>query len=112
MLFCDLSIYELHELSGQPIIYDDGIIDDENHDEELFQIQSGENDRKFVLVNTRIDYQYRSANLNNMCVYDFVSRLYKKKMNTTDVKYLSNIAEPVQETNQRGRPRVGQLFDR
>ena len=85
-------------------IYDDGIIDDENHDEELFQIQSGENDKKFVLVNTRIDYQYRSANLNNTCVYDFVSTLYKKKMNTTDVKYLSNIAEPVQETNQRGRP--------
>ena len=25
-------------------------------------------------------------------------------MNTTDVKYLSNIAESVQETNQRGRP--------
>ena len=59
-------------------VYDDGIIDDENHDEELFQIQSGENDNKFVLVNTRIDYQYRSANLNNMCVYDFVSTLYKK----------------------------------
>ena len=85
-------------------VYDDGIIDDENHDEELFQIQSSENDTKFVLVNTRIDYQYRSANLNNMCVYDFVSTLYKKKMNATDVKHLSNIAESVQDANQRGRP--------
>ena len=84
--------------------YDDGTIDGENNDEELFQIQSGENDKKFVLVNTRIDYQYRSANLNNMCVYDFVSILYKKKMNAMDVKYLSNIAETVEDINQRGRP--------
>lgn len=86
------------------MIDDDSTIDGENNDEELFQVQSGENDKKFVLVNTRIDYQYRSANLNNMCVYDFVSTLYKKKMNTTDAKYLSNIAESVEDVNQRGRP--------
>ncbi len=59
--------------------YEDGTIDNENNDEENFQIQTTENDKKYVLVNTRIDYQYRSDNLNNMCLYNFVSRLYKKK---------------------------------
>jgi hypothetical protein len=56
-------------------------------------------------VNTRIDYQYRCDDLNNMCLYNFVSRLYKKKMNATDLKYLSKAAIPIEEeTSQRGRP--------
>jgi hypothetical protein len=86
-------------------VYDDETIDNENNDEEQFQIQSAENDKKYVLVNTRIDYQYRSAILNNICLYDFVSILYKKKMNATDVKYLSKTAVPLEEDmNRRGRP--------
>ena len=40
-----------------------------------------------------------------MCLYNFVSRLYKKKMNATDLKYLSKAAESMEEeTSQRGRP--------
>jgi hypothetical protein len=86
-------------------VYDDETIDDENNEEEHFQIQSSENDKKYVLVNTRIDYQYRSDDLNNMCLYDLVSILYKKKLNATDMKYLSKTAVPVEEAgNQRGRP--------
>jgi hypothetical protein len=85
--------------------YDDETIDNENDDEEHFQIQSTENDKKYVLVNTRIDYQYRSDNLNNMCLYDFVSMLYKKKMNATDVKYLSKAQISIEEEgNKKGRP--------
>ncbi|CAF3984286.1 unnamed protein product [Rotaria sordida] len=86
-------------------VFDDGTIDEENNDEEHFQIQPSENDKKFVLVNTRIDYQYRSDTLNNICLYDFVSTLYKKKMNATDMKYLSKTALPQEkEPNQTGRP--------
>ncbi len=86
-------------------VYDDETIDNENNDEEHFQIQSTENDKKYVLVNTRIDYQYRSDNLNDMCLYDFVSTLYKKKMNATDVKYLSKTTVSVEEEGSRkGRP--------
>ena len=86
--------------------YDDGLADNEiNNDEENFQIQTTDNGEKYVLVNTRIDYQYRCANLNQMCLYDFVSKLYKKKMNAADVKYLSKAAESTEEeTSQRGRP--------
>ena len=86
-------------------VYDDETINNEKNDEEDFQIQSAENDNSYVLVNTRIDYQYRSDILKNMCLYDFVSILYKKKMNTTDLKYLSKTAAPVEENvNKRGRP--------
>ncbi|CAF4390791.1 unnamed protein product [Rotaria sp. Silwood2] len=86
-------------------IYDDETIDNDNNDEEHFQIQSAEYDKKYVLVNTRIDYQYRSDNLNRMCLYDFVGIFYKKKMNSIDLKYLFKIAGSIEEKiNQKGRP--------
>ncbi|CAF3847081.1 unnamed protein product, partial [Rotaria sp. Silwood1] len=85
---------------------DDGAMEEENNEEETFQIQSSENDKKFVLVNTRIDYQYRSETLNNIYLYEFVSTLYKKKMNATDMKHLSTTAAPDTEVaNKVGRPR-------
>ncbi|CAF3385678.1 unnamed protein product, partial [Rotaria socialis] len=97
------------ETAAQDVIdndtYDDEAIDNDNNDEEQFQIQSTEHDKKYVLVNTRIDYQYRSDNLNRMCLYDFVSIFYKKKMNSTDLKYLSKIAVSIEEKiNRKGRP--------
>ena len=86
-------------------VYDDETIDIENNDEEHFQIQSAENEKKYVLVNTRIDYQYRSDRLSNVCLYDFVSTFYKKKMNESDLKYLSNVAATTKgKSDQKGRP--------
>lgn len=80
-------------------------VDNENNDEEHFQIKSTEKDNNYVLVNTRIDYQYRSDLLNDMCLYDFVSLLYKKKINATDLRHLSATEEnKSEETNRRGRP--------
>ncbi|CAF1532305.1 unnamed protein product, partial [Rotaria sordida] len=85
---------------------DDEAIDDENNGEEHFQIQSTENDKKYVLINTRIDYQYRSNILNDTCLYDFVSTLYKKKVNAADLKYLSAAAASMKDKiNEKGRPR-------
>ncbi|CAF0939412.1 unnamed protein product [Adineta steineri] len=90
----------LTEHITQEDVYDDDdettndkATNDENNDEEHFQIQSTDHDKNYVLVNTRIDYQYRSDVLNDMCLYDFVSILYKKKMNATDLKYLSTDIE-------------------
>ncbi len=38
-------------------------------------------------------------------IYDFVSILYKKKMNATDVKYLSKTTVSMEEEgNQKGQP--------
>ena len=40
-----------------------------------------------------------------MCLYGFVSSLYKKKLNAADQKYLARIAVPSDETvHQKGRP--------
>jgi hypothetical protein len=40
-----------------------------------------------------------------MCLYDFVSILYKKKMNETDMKYLSKTSLPEEEeVDRKGRP--------
>ncbi|CAF4205637.1 unnamed protein product, partial [Rotaria sordida] len=86
-------------------VCDDEAINDENSEEENFQIQSTEDKNNFILVNTRIDYQYRSDNLNKTCLYDFVSTFYKKKINETDLKYLSKSSTTeAQQNNQRGRP--------
>jgi hypothetical protein len=93
------------------VIDDNNVFDDENMlnennaDEEHFQIQSAEKANNFVLVNTRMDYQYRSDTLDNTCLYDFVSALYKKKMNASDLKYLSQSSMIEQEQESRkGRP--------
>jgi hypothetical protein len=84
---------------------DNDTIIDGNSDEENFQIQSTEDKNNFILVNTRIDYQYRSDNLNNTCLYDFVSTFYKKKINQTDLKYLSKSSTiEAGKDNHRGRP--------
>jgi hypothetical protein len=41
-----------------------------------------------------------------MCLYDFVSTLYKKKMNAADSKYMNKVPPKIQhESNQKGRPR-------
>lgn len=92
--------------------HNDNVLNDENandicNNEENFQIQSAENENgnNFVLVNGRIDYQYRSDTLENICLYDFVSAFYKKKINASDLKYLadSSVAREEQD-NRRGRP--------
>ena len=46
--------------------------------EEQFLLQPAELNTKYVYVNTRIDYQYRSASLHNICLYDYI-RFYRKK---------------------------------
>ena len=86
-------------------VYDDENIDKESPDEEQFRIQSSEKENIYVLVNTRIDYQYRSDILNKLCLYDFISTLYKRKMNSADKKYLSQAVEPTDQTaSRKGRP--------
>lgn len=86
-------------------VYDEENIDKENPDEEQFRIQSSEKENNYVLVNTRIDYQCRFPVLNKLCLYDFVSTLYKRKISAADKKYLSQVAEFTAQTeNRRGRP--------
>ena len=82
-------------------VYDDENIDKENPDEEQFRIQPSETKNSYVLVNTRIDYQYRSDILDKLCLYDFVSTLYKKEIKAADKKYLSQAVGPADEIGSR-----------
>ncbi|CAF4630077.1 unnamed protein product [Rotaria socialis] len=67
--------HSVHDVKDDDVYDNEETIDgDDNNDEEHFQIQSAESDKKYVLVNTRVDYQYRSEILKDICLYDFVSR--------------------------------------
>lgn len=59
-------------------------------------------------MNGRVDYQYRSKELDNISLYDYV-RLYRKKLiDANDTKYLQIQATPQgtdYSVSQRGRPR-------
>ncbi|CAF1366889.1 unnamed protein product [Adineta steineri] len=106
----ELRIKQNLEHASHDVIDDDNVFDDQNtaaedDNEENFQIQSTENKNNFVLVNTRVDYQYRSDTLSKICLYDFVSTFYKRKMNATDAKYLSKSSTTEDQQGIRiGRP--------
>lgn len=86
-------------------ISDDGDIDKDSPNEEQFNIQLSETEDQYILINTRVDNQYRSDVLDKLCLYDFFSMLYKKKMNAGDKKYLLQVVETNKDTsNRRGRP--------
>jgi hypothetical protein len=42
-------------------------------------------------VNTRLDYQHRSKDLNEICLYEFVSRYHKKLIDQSDRRILKDI---------------------
>lgn len=77
--------------------------------EEEFFLQPAETTTKYVLVNTRVDYQYRSPSLSNVCLYDYIRYYRKKLIDANDRKQLE-----VQSTTEnigsrdirRGRPLV------
>ncbi|CAF4640898.1 unnamed protein product [Rotaria socialis] len=72
--------HSVHDVTDDDVYDNEETIDgDDNNDEEHFQIQSAESDKKYVLVNTTVNYQYRSEILKDICLYDFISTLYKKK---------------------------------
>ncbi|CAF1653105.1 unnamed protein product, partial [Adineta ricciae] len=75
--------------------------------EEQFLIQPTDTANKYAYVNTRVDYQYRSAALDNMCLYDYVSLYRKKLIDAKDRKILEALlrSESIQAKKiQRGRP--------
>ena len=75
--------------------------------EEHFLLQPDETKTKYVYVNTRVDYQYRSAALDNMCLYEYM-RFYRKKLiDVQDRKQLEaqTTSKNSEDRNvSRGRP--------
>lgn len=75
--------------------------------EEQFLIQPNETKTKYVYVNTRVDYQFRSIALDDICLYDYIRLFRKKPMDANDRKYLNSqltTSTTQSEEPRRGRP--------
>lgn len=92
------------------MLIDDADFDDEENcmgTEEQFLLQPTDTSTKYVYVNTRIDYQYRSISLDNICLYDYIRFYRKKSIDTKDRKYLDTQMKSKNvesEYLRRGRP--------
>jgi hypothetical protein len=56
----------------------------------LLEKTTKKNENTYVMVNTRLDYQYRSKDLAMLCLYDFVSLFHKKTIDKSDQRALKN----------------------
>ena len=63
--------------------------------EEQFLLEpvQAKNGDRYVMVNTRFDYQHRSNDLASTCLYDFVSYFHKKTIDKSDRRLLKNASE-------------------
>ena len=63
--------------------------------EEQFLIEHSSDSQKLVLVNLRVDYQYRSVALESICLYEFVSHFYRKSFNDKDREIVDRSSQDV-----------------
>lgn len=73
--------------------------------EEQFLLQPSESASRYVFVNSRIDYQYRSSALENMSLYDYVRFYRKKPIDANDRKQFQ--AQTTANRNEREHPTRG-----
>lgn len=101
-----------HWLYFEIFVYLVDVTDFENEEscvetEEQFLLQPAETNTKYVYVNTRIDYQYRSVGLNDMCLYDYIRFYRKKPIDANDRKRMntqSTVTNTASTNRRRGRP--------
>ena len=87
----------------------DSTVDEEEENvsaiEEQFLIEHSSDPQKLVLVNLRVDYQYRSVALESICLYEFVSHFYRKLFNDKDREIVDRSSQGVaQNPSGSGRP--------
>ena len=70
--------------------------------EEQFLLQPSESATRYVFVNSRIDYQYRSSALEKMSLYDYVRFYRKKPINANDREQFQ--AQTTANRNEREHP--------
>lgn len=58
---------------------------------EIFEIQKCDEPNEFAIVNTRIDYQCRGDDLAHLNLYEYVSSIYKKRINSKEMNDILNI---------------------
>lgn len=73
--------------------------------EEQFLIEQSDNPQKLVLVNLRLDYQFRSPALQPVCLYEFVSLYHRKSFNDKDRSIAKHSLTQTNDIRpQAGRP--------
>jgi hypothetical protein len=73
--------------------------------EEQFSIEQSTDPQKLILVNLRIDYQYRSSALQSVCLYEFVSHFHRKSFTNKDRKITEQPSTNVEDVRPcSGRP--------
>jgi hypothetical protein len=73
--------------------------------DEQFSIEQSADPQKLVLVNLRIDYQYRSSALQSVCLYEFVSLFHRKLFTNKDRDITEHPSISVEDArSSRGRP--------
>ncbi|CAF4871291.1 unnamed protein product [Rotaria sp. Silwood2] len=59
----------------------------------LLEPTQTKNGNRYVMVNTRLDYQHRSKHPTELCLYNFVSHFHKKMIDKSDRHLLKNANE-------------------
>ncbi|CAF2052854.1 unnamed protein product [Rotaria magnacalcarata] len=72
--------------------FDEEQEEDTKETEEQFLLEPTQtkNGDRFVMVNTRLDYQHRSKDFTALCLYDFVRHFYKKTIDKSDRRLIKN----------------------
>ncbi|CAF1045681.1 unnamed protein product, partial [Didymodactylos carnosus] len=83
--------------------------------EEQFTVEQSDDPKKYVLSNTRLDYEMRDESLHDVCLYEFVSEFEKRRMTANDKRIMKTQAKRQTEVASRGRGRLPNqrfLFER
>lgn len=72
--------------------------------EEQFELQLSDDGSNFILINQRVDYENRPNELENICLYKFVSKYRKKRKDKSDEIYLLKQTTKESNINKKGRP--------
>ena len=65
--------------------------------EEIFSVEKCNEQQVYTLVNARVDYQYRGRELEHLCLYEYVSSIYRKKMDATDKCYFDKHESTIEQ---------------
>lgn len=52
---------------------------------EMFSIEKSDDPDELAIVNSRIDYQHRGNDLVHLCLYDYISLMYKRKRSANEM---------------------------
>ena len=66
-------------------------------------IERSSDPQKLVLVNLRVDYQYRFVALESFCLYEFVSHFYRKSFNDKDMEIVDRSSQGVGQNPSSSR---------